>query len=449
MKTKRPIRFFMAAVIVLTLLVVVGLTFQKELSAWATAARTSEETPHSVHNHSLQAGKATGNKGTAEEERPILYWYDPMHPGYRSEKPGKAPDCGMDLVPKYADEAEGMQNMAPGTVMLSPEKQQLIGVRTTEVRREHLARTIRTTGMVVVDETRRRHIHVKVEGWVDKVYVDFVGKLVKRGEPLLTLYSPELVSTQREYLLALRGKEQLGRSSYREIADGAKSLLRATRDRLRLWDISEEQIEKLEQTGEVSRTMTLYSPITGFVMRRNLYEQQYVKPDTQLYEIADLSTIWVEADIYEYELPHVQVGQAAVMQLSYAPGKTYRGRVTYLYPTLDDKSRTARVRLEFPNPDLALKPGMFTDVDLKIDYGTAVVVPSEAVLDSGTRRVVFIAKNDGYFEPREIQVGPQVNGKTLVLSGLKAGETVVTSGNFLIDSESRLSSAIGEPSHEH
>ncbi|MCH7987056.1 MAG: efflux RND transporter periplasmic adaptor subunit [Acidobacteria bacterium] len=382
-------------------------------------------------------------------QRRVLFWYDPMHPAYTSDQPGIAPDCGMNLVPKYADEVEAMQDRPPGTVMLSTEKQQLIGVRTTEVRRAPLQRTIRTVGRVEADETKIAHIHVKVPGWVEKVYVDFVGKLVKKGQPLFTFYSPDLVSTQQEYLIARRGEKELGKSSYQDVARGAESLLRAARDRLRLWDISDEQIQQLEETGQVTRTMTIYSPINGFVTHRNLYEQAYVKPDTQLYMLADLSTIWVYADIYEYEVPYVRVGQRATMQLSYFPGKSYAGRVSYIYPTLDSKTRTVRVRLDFRNPGFALKPGMFADVELKINYGTQTLIPSEAVLDSGLRQIVFIAKPGGFFEPREVQLGARLENQYIVLSGVEPGETIVTSGNFLIDSESRLSTAAGGISHQH
>ncbi|MFQ5813991.1 MAG: efflux RND transporter periplasmic adaptor subunit [Anaerolineae bacterium] len=419
-----------------------GLACRQELHAWASGQKmeTTDSSPHST-DEAVMADPSG--------EREVLYWYDPMHPAYRSDKPGIAPDCGMELVPKYADEVEAMKDMPPGTVMLSPEKQQLIGIRTADVRRERLTRTIRTVGRLAADDTKIARIHVKIEGWVEEVYVDFVGKLVQKGQPLFTLYSPELVSTQQEYLIARRGDEYLGDSPYREVAKGAESLLRASRERLQLWDISEEQIKKLEETGEVTRTMTLYSPIDGFVMHRNLYEQVYVTPGMQLYEIADLSTIWVYVDIYEYEVPYVQLGQSATMRLSYFPGKVYTGRVTYVYPTLDPKTRTVKVRLEFPNPAFELKPDMFADVELKADYGVQTLVPSEAVLDSGMRQIVFVAKPGGFFEPREVQVGARLENQYIILDGLKPGETIVTSGNFLIDSESRLSSATGGMSHQH
>jgi multidrug efflux pump subunit AcrA (membrane-fusion protein) len=397
---------------------------------------------HAGGHPSQSATTEHSGHGQAAGERKVLYWYDSMNPSYHSDKPGKAPD-GMALVPKYADEAEATQGMPAGTVMLSPEKQQLIGVRTGEVKREHLQRTIRTVGRLIPDETKIARVHVKISGWVDKVNVDFVGKRVEKGQPLFTLYSPELVSTQQEYLIARRGEQYLGKSSYRDVSEGADSLLRATRERLRLWDISEEQIRKLDETGEAQRTLTLYSPISGFVMARQAYEGMRVTPETELYEITDLASIWVEADVYEYEAAYVRVGQPASMRLSYLPGKTYRGHVNYVYPTLDPKSRTVKVRLEFPNPGFELKPEMYADVELKVDYGTKVLVPAEAVLDSGTRQLVFLARPGGYFEPREIKVGARLEDQYIVLSGLEPGDTIVTSGNFLIDSESRLSAVTG------
>ncbi len=380
-----------------------------------------------------------------KDERKILYWYDPMHPQYKADKPGKAPDCGMDLVPKYAEEQA--VSMAPGSVMISSEKQQLIGVRTAEVKRETLVRDLSTTGQVTADETKIAKVHVKISGFIEKVFVDYIGQLVKKGQPLFTLYSPDLVSTQNEYLIAKRGEKTLGASPFAEVAQGSQSLLRSTRERLKLWDISDEQIKKLDESGEVSRTLTFYSPIAGFVTDRKAFPQTSVTPDTELYTVSDYSTVWVNADIFEYEVPFVKVGQPAEMQLSYYPGKKWNGRVSFIYPTVDPTTRTVKVRIEFANPDFQLKPQMFAEVKLKINYGNQIVVPQEAVLDSGKEQRVFVAKGDGYFEPRKITMGAQVDGKVAVLSGLKAGEIVVTSGNFLVDSESRLKSATGSMQH--
>ena len=378
-------------------------------------------------------------------ERKILFWYDPMHPRYKADKPGKAPDCGMDLVPKYADEQAS--SMAAGSVMISASKQQLIGVRTTEAKRETLVRYVRTTGQITADETKIAHVHVKINGFIEQVFVDYVGQLVQKGQPLFTIYSPDLVSTQEEYLIARRGEKTLGTSSFAEVAQGSQSLLRSTRERLKLWDISDEQIKKLDQSGEVSRTLTFYSPITGFVMERKAFPQTSVTPDTELYTVSDYSTVWVNADIFEYEVPFVKVGQRAEMRLSYYPDKAWNGRVSFIYPSVDPTTRTVKVRMEFPNPNFQLKPQMFADVDLNINYGSQIVVPQEAVLDSGKEQRVFVAKRDGYFEPRAITTGAKLDGKVVVLSGLKAGETVVSSGNFLVDSESRLKSATGAMQH--
>ncbi|HSC55985.1 MAG TPA: efflux RND transporter periplasmic adaptor subunit, partial [Nitrospira sp.] len=342
---------------------------------------------------------------------------------------------------------EQVATMAPGSVMISAEKQQLIGVRTAPVQRETLVRDVQTSGQVMADETKVAHVHVKINGFIENVFVDYVGQVVKKGQPLFTLYSPDLVSTQEEYLIAKRGEKSLGSSQFAEIAQSSQSLLRSTRDRLKLWDISDEQIKKLDESGEVSRTLTFFSPISGFVTDRKAFPQTSVTPDTELYTVSDYSTVWVNADIFEYEVPFVKVGQNTAMELSYYPGKTWNGHITFIYPTVDPTTRTVKVRMEFPNPDFQLKPQMFADVKLKINYGNQIVVPQEAVLDSGKEQTVFVAHEGGYFEPRRITTGAKVDGKVAVLSGLKAGETVVTSGNFLVDSESRLKSAMGSMQH--
>jgi membrane fusion protein, copper/silver efflux system len=386
---------------------------------------------------SAKGGAAGTTASAAHSQRKILYWYDPMHPHYKADKPGKAPDCGMDLVPKYADDSP----TAPGSLTISPDKQQLIGVRTAEVTRESLVRDVDMNGQILIDESKISHVHVKVTGFIDKVFVDYIGETVTKGQPLFTLYSPDLVATQDEYLIAKRGEQSLGSSDFKEVAQGSESLLRSARERLKLWDIDDAQIKKLDETGEVSRTLTFRSPTSGIVIDRKAFPQTSVNPDTELYTVADLSTVWVNADIYEYEVPYVKVRQHAEMQLSYYPGRTWNGRVSFIYPTLDPTTRTVKVRLEFPNPGLQLKPQMFADVHLKINYGRQLVVPEEAVLDSGKEQSVFVARGDGQFEPRKITPGAKVEGKVVVLSGLKAGETIVTSGNFLIDSESQLKGA--------
>jgi multidrug efflux pump subunit AcrA (membrane-fusion protein) len=380
-------------------------------------------------------------------DRKILFWYDPMHPAYRADKPGVAPDCGMQLVPKYADDETATLKRPAGTVKIPPEKQQLIGVRTATVERQSLARTVRTTGQLTSDETKLAHIHVKVNGYIDKGYVDYIGQLVKKGQPLFTLYSPDLVATEEEYLIAKRGAKEMGSSQFPDVAQGSQSLLHSTRERLKLWDISDEQIKKLDETGEVTKTLTFYSPVSGFVTDRKAFPQTAVTPDMDLYVISDLSTIWVNADVYEYEVPFVKVGQTADMQLSYYAGRTYTGKITYIYPTVDPVSHTVKARIEFPNPNFDLKPQMLANVQLKIDYGKQIVVPQEAIMDSGDKQYLFVVHDGGVFEPRVIQMGAKLEGNVVVLSGLNAGETIVTSGNFLIDSESRLKSAMAGMQH--
>jgi RND family efflux transporter MFP subunit len=384
--------------------------------------------------------------GSATREKRILYWYDGMSPAFRSDKPGKAPD-GMDLIPMYADGDEPAGVMPSGTVKISAVKQQLIGVRTETVKREPLTRTIRAVAQVQVDETKIARIHVKIAGWVEKAQVDFIGKLVRKGQPLFSLYSPDLVATQQEYLIARRAEKDLGSSPFTEVSRGSETLLQAARERLRLWDMSDEQIQKLDETGQVSRTTTMYSPIDGFVLKREVFERTYITPETELYEIADFSTVWVNAEIYEYEVPYVRIGQTARMSLSYFPGKTYTGKVVYINPTVDPVTRTVKVRLEFSNADFQLKPDMFADVELQVSYGTQTVVPQESVLDSGSEQIVFVALGDGYFEPRKVELGSRLGDRLVILSGLKAGETIVASGNFLIDSESRLKTTMGGMKH--
>ena len=433
MKKLSTILKISAGVIALGVILSGAIHYRTLLTVWIEASASAQ----SSHDHSAHAH----GQASAQGEKRILYWYDRMNPALRFNKPGKAPD-GMDLIPMYADSEQPMAEMPPGTVKISSTKQQLIGVRTDTVKREPLKRTIRAVAQVQIDETKIARIHMKIAGWVDKVYVDFIGKLVRKDQPLFSLYSPDLVATQQEYLIARRAEKDLGTAPFQEVSRGSEALLGAARQRLRLWDMSEEQIRRLDETGDVSRTTTMYSPIDGFVLKREVFERTYITPETELYEIADFSTVWVNAEIYEFEVPYVKVGQYAQMTLSYFPGKTYTGNVVYIYPTVDPVTRTVRVRLEFPNPDFELKPDMFADVRLNIAYGTQTVVPQEAVLDSGNEQIVFVAMGDGYFEPRKVELGPRLGDRIVILFGLKVGETVVTSGNFLIDSESRLKNAM-------
>jgi RND family efflux transporter MFP subunit len=385
----------------------------------------------------------------AETKQPkILYYVDPMNPSNKSDKPGKAP-CGMDMVPVYEEEQPGAGDLPAGTVRISTEKQQLIGVKISEAAETNISKTIRVVGVAAHDETKVYHVHTKFPGWVDKVYVDFVGKTVKKGQPLLSIYSPELVSTQEELLLARKSRDILKNSAFEDIGSGSESLYRATRERLRYWDISDSQINQIERLGTPLKTLTLYSALDGYVMARNVFPGQQVSPEMNLFDIADHSTIWVQAEVYEYEISSISLGQEASVTFPSFPGKTFSGKVTYISPEMDPKTRTLKLRIELANPDHKIVPDMYANVELKLDYGKKLSIPQEAVLDSGANQMVFVAREGGYFEPRKVTLGPRVDDRLIVLDGLKAGEKVVTSANFLIDSESQLKSAAGGMGGEH
>src|SRR6266436_1144286 len=340
---------------------------------------------------------------------------------------------------------EGMSGMEmpPGTAMVSPDKQQLLGVRITTVETRPLSKTVRTVGTITYDETKITHVHSKIEGWVEKLYANYTGKFVQKGQPLFTLYSPDLLATQGEYLLALKSHERLAGSSIPEVRSGADSLVEASKQRLALWDISDQQIRDLEQKREPQKTLTFYAPNSGFVIKKDINEGMRIMPDKELYTIADLSTVWVDADVYESEIPLIKVGQQATINLSYYPEETFKGKISYIYPYLDEKTRTVKVRLEFPNSALKLKPDMYVNAKIKIDSGRHLAVPEEAVLDTGLRKVIFIDKGNGHYEPKEIKLGNKLDGFYQVLSGLKEGEKIAASSVFLLDSESRLSEAMG------
>jgi Cu(I)/Ag(I) efflux system membrane fusion protein len=346
---------------------------------------------------------------------------------------------GMANMPGMA----GMEGMAPGMITISPEKQQLTGVRTAVVERKPLSRSVRTVGIITYDETKVTRVHSKIEGWIDKLYVDYTGKLVEKGQPLFTIYSPDLLATQQEYLLAAKAKERLSTSSIPEVRSGAESLVEASKRRLALWDISEKQIRELETKGEAQRTLALYAPHSGFVIKKDAFQGMRIMPDKELYTIADLSTVWVNVDIYESEIPFVRPGQRAAVTLSYDPGSTFTGKVSYSYPYVDEKTRTAKVRLELPNPAFKLKPDMYVNAEIKIDGGRHLAIPEEAVLDSGMRKVVFVDKGNGHFEPKEVKLGAKMDGFYQVVAGLEEGQKIAASSAFLLDSESRLAEAMG------
>ena len=362
-------------------------------------------------------------------------WSVPMKHGPTTEENSTKPSV-ITQTPK----ASANLTQSKG-VMVSPQKQQMIGVKTEPATIRDLTHTIRTVGQVEVDETRLTHMHTKLEGWVQELYVKFTGEKVQKNQKLFEMYSPELVSTQEEYLLALKAVRTLGDSEFPEIAKNARSLLEVTRQRFSLWDITPDHIRDLEKTGKVLRTLPLHAPSSGYVLHMAVREGMHVMPAMELYALADLSTVWVLADVYEYEIPLVELGQQATVTLSYFPGQSFKGKVTYVYPTLETKTRTVKVRFELPNPQWALKPGMFANIDIQIPRGKRLVVPNTAVLDSGTEQLVFIDQGQGMFEPRKVTVGVRTRDAYEILEGIQAGELVVTRGNFLIDSESNLKAA--------
>jgi Cu(I)/Ag(I) efflux system membrane fusion protein/cobalt-zinc-cadmium efflux system membrane fusion protein len=368
---------------------------------------------------------------SAPGERKIAHWRAPMNPAEIYDKPGKSA-MGMDLVPVYEDELAGGVD-----IRIDPVTQQNMGLRTAAVTRQPLIHTIRTYGQVAYDETRTVQISPKVSGWIETIHANFTGKSVAKGEPLFEIYAPELVAVQEEYLSAFRSARRLAR-------DGQTDLLASTRRRLQYFDIAESEIQALEGTGNVRKTLLIRSPFSGVVIQKNAEEGSHIKAGTTVYRIADLSRIWVEAHVYEYELPWIQEGQEGEMTLPYIPGKTFMGTVAYVYPYLQPKTRDVVVRLEFDNPDLLLKPDMYVDVRIRAQAASeGLVIPSEAVIRSGERNIVFVAKGEGQFSPREVRLGLSLDGGHIqTLTGLSPGDLVVTSGQFLLDSESKLKEAV-------
>jgi RND family efflux transporter MFP subunit len=391
-------------------------------------------------------GRWYGKKPEAAAQpagRRVLYWVDPMHPAYKSDRPGIAPDCGMQLEPVYADQAPPPA-AAPGAVQVSPEKLQLIGVRYGTVEHTTDAETVRATGKVAVDETRITRVHAKTDGWIEQVFVNFTGQAVAKGQSLLTLYSPELLASQQEYLLALKARDTLAASTVPGVRADTNALVEAARRRLALWDLTDAQIDEIRRRGQPVKSVTLYSPGVGYVTARNAFPSQRITPETDLYTLVDLSRIWVLASVFEYEAPLVRVGQPAVVSLPYQPGRNYRARVSNIQPQVDAATRTLQVRLELANPGLALKPDMYVEVQLEAAQRTMLTVPAEAVLDSGLRQTVFVDLGGGAFEPRRIETGRRIGKRIEILKGVAHGERVVTSGNFLISSESQLKAAAAE-----
>jgi len=348
-----------------------------------------------------------------------------------------------------AEKKQEAQKAAPApasaeapTVEIPLDKQKMMGVKTVLVAPRQIGRTIRTVGRVEYDERKLATVNIKYEAWIEKLHADYTGIQVKKGDPLAEVYSPELLATQQEFLNTLRWAKSTSEAKEGAVAGmltrDAEAIIAAARQRLRLWDISDEQIKRIEETGTTVRTMTLVSPLDGTVVQKNAVQGMRVMPGEKLYDIADLSTVWITADLYEQDLAVINPGETARISLSVLPGKELSAKIEFVNPTLSGDARTVKVRMTVPNPGGRLKPQMFANVDIKVGMGNRLAVPDDAVLDTGTRQIVYVDKGEGYFEPREVKLGTRADGYREVLSGLKAGERVARSATFLIDSEAQL-----------
>ncbi len=382
--------------------------------------------------------------------RKILYYRNSMDGSVTSPVPMKD-QMGMDYIPVY--EEGTMASSAPGTIRISPEKIQKTGVKSEQAARMPLRRLIRTVGRVEPVEGKVYIINAKVSGWVEKLYVNQTDSMVSPGEPLLELYSPELVSAQEEYLLAYRGAQRVKNSPYEDAKKGADQMLEATRKRLAYWDISEDQIKRLIENNQVKRTMTIRAPSAGSVTDKMVIEGKRIEAGEPLFKIINHSVVWVYGEVYEYEMPYIKIGQSARLTPSYSPTEVYTGRIEHIYshlgsiryaPEEGTEARTAKVRFELPNPGHRLKLGMYLNVEINVDLAqNAIAVPETAVIDTGARQVVIIDRRDGTFEPRIVSMGAKADGYQEILSGVKPGEWVVSSATFLLDSESNLNAALG------
>jgi Cu(I)/Ag(I) efflux system membrane fusion protein len=380
-----------------------------------------------------------GQAATANDKQEPLYYRNPMNPTVTSPVPAKD-GMGMDYVPVYADNEQG--SLPVGTVSIDPVTLQSIGVRTALAERRTMSRAIQTVGRVDYDEKRLVELHPKTEGWVEELFIDTTGEPVKKNTILLSLYSPQLVSTQQEYVLALRNLETLRESKFDDVRRGAEELVNTSLERLRYMDVPEHQISDLTKTLKVKKEIHIHSPAAGVVTSIGARSGQYVTPQTKLYTIADLSKVWVFVDIYEDELQWVAVGDKATIEVAAIPGRKFEGVLSYIYPYAEPMTRTIKVRMEFDNPDALLKPDMYADVAIATrELPDVTVVPSEAIIRSGTREQIFVQREPGKFEPRDVTLGGSSEGWTAITTGVEPGEQVVVSAQFLIDSESKLREA--------
>lgn len=377
-----------------------------------------------------------------------FWWRSPFSAAMRrSQHPASAASVSSQTEnqqPPAADNSAGLPSEAPlAPLQLSPQRMQSIGVQLGTVESKPINDEIRLYGNVQPDERRFAYVQTRFAGWIRQVFADATGDFVRKGEPLFTIYSPDLVASEREYILAKKNAVALQQSTVSGVADGAASLIAAAKARLQQFDIPDSEIAKLDQTGEAITDLTVYSPASGYITERNALPNMYVQPETKLYSIADLSDVWVLAQIFQNDAGKIKPGDPAEITLDAYPGRIFKGKVDYLLPQLDVATRTLPVRLVFPNPDLRLRPGMYVNASLKLPLGQHFIVPDSAVFHSGTKNLVFAYSGEGNIAPREVELGPHVSDQFVVTKGVKAGEQIVTSANFLIDSEAQLQAAAG------
>ena len=395
----------------------------------------------SAREASAPAVGALAGAPAAEDDREILYWRAPMDPTFTSDRPGVSP-MGMDLVPVYAD---GAGDLPPGTVRIDPGFVQSVGVRSEAVTRRSIGQTIRTVGTLAHNDRQIAWVNTKYDGWIENVAVNYLGETVEEGQVLFDIYSPQLVTTQMEYLQAVDYAARLATSEYPAIAERARSLVASTRARLNYWDITDEQIETLERERTPRRTLSVLSPVTGVVVEKldQALDGMHVEAGMNLYKMADLTTIWVDVEVFEHQVEAMRVGQRARVELPYLPGRPYTGFVRYLYPHFDERTRTMTVSIELENPDLTLRAGMYANVTFDVPVArNALTVPEEAVIRGGTRDLVVLERSAGTFQVAPVTLGRYGDGVWEVLDGVEDGDTTVVSAQFLIDSESNLTAAI-------
>jgi membrane fusion protein, copper/silver efflux system len=372
-----------------------------------------------------------------------LWWRSAQHKKTEATMPS-ASNEGAQNVPNGSEAASMAPHEAPlAPVQLSPERMQRIGVGMGRVERKIVGDEIHTTGNVAVDETKLAYVQVRYSGYIQKVFADATYQYLRKGQPLFTIYSPDLAATEREYLVAKQNQQRVAGSTVPGVTESAASLLDAAAERLKQWGVPLSEIARLESTGQAQQELQVDSPVSGYITERNALPNLTVQPETRLYSVADLSTVWVLAEVFQNDLGRIKVGDRATLTVDTYPGRKFEGHVNFIYPQVDMTTRTARVRLIFPNPGLKLAPGMFVNALLQVRAGTQLVIPATGVLQSGTRQVVFVNHGNGYLEPREVELGARAGEDFVVSKGLKEGEEIVTSANFLIDSESQLQAALG------